>query len=44
MQKKVPQVPLMVEADYEADGWLGLLLGTCSVPKFGHCDSELTGI
>jgi hypothetical protein len=28
MQRKKPMVPLMVEDRYEADGWLGLLLGT----------------
>eukprot|EP01045_Picozoa_sp_COSAG04_P000609 COSAG04_NODE_15_length_40535_cov_25.319888_22_plen_265_part_00 len=28
MQKKKPFIPLLVQEDYEADGWLGLLLGT----------------
>lgn len=28
MQKRKPFVPLMMEDGYEADGWLGLLLGT----------------
>ena len=28
MQKRKPFIPLMMEDGYEADGWLGLLLGT----------------
>lgn len=28
MQKKKPFIPLMMEEGYEADGWLGMLLGT----------------
>ena len=28
LQKKKPLVPLMLVQGYEADGWLGLLLGT----------------
>ena len=28
LQKKKPLVPLMLVEGYEADGWLGLLLGT----------------
>ena len=28
-QKKKPMVPLMLQEGYDADGWLGILLGTC---------------
>ena len=28
LQKKKPLIPLMLTQGYEADGWLGLLLGT----------------
>merc|ERR1711969_400114 len=28
MQKKKAMIPLMMQEGYEADGWLGLLLGT----------------
>ena len=28
LQKKKPMIPLMMQEGYEADGWLGLLLGT----------------
>eukprot|EP01046_Picozoa_sp_COSAG06_P130475 COSAG06_NODE_79972_length_105_cov_11454.000000_1_plen_35_part_11 len=28
LQKKKPLIPLMLVQGYEADGWLGLLLGT----------------
>ena len=31
-QQKVPMIPIMVQKDYRAKGWLGLLLGT----KFWH--------
>jgi hypothetical protein len=45
MQKKRDIIPLMLEEGYDADGWLGLLLGTSLwYGLFGHrCEKRHFG-
>ncbi|XP_072020756.1 uncharacterized protein [Amphiura filiformis] len=44
MKKKKPIVPLLLEAGYEPDGWLGLVLGTKLYFRFCSDDEMTTGM